>query len=130
MSSTPSIKFRPSLSADQISYILSVFEHPETVHTNSTLFNTTIKALRVFDLKARHGIVTPSHVSTGRATLVDSLGFTDSQAGDNISIEALVKIYDVTPQVLTQSQVDRVNLHRYTNDLMSPTEESEYESRT
>lgn len=126
MSSTPSIKFRPSLSAEQISYILEILN----TQSPTGLRNQCIKSLAVFKLKADHGIVTPSHVSTGRQTLVDSLGFSDSQDVDSISIEALVKIYDVTPQVLTQSQIDRVNLYRYTNDLMSPTEESEYESRT
>src|SRR5690606_31801160 len=69
---SPTIKFRPSLSADQISHLVYLLESSP----HSTISSDCLKALRVFKLKADHGIITPSHISTGRPTLVDSLGFT------------------------------------------------------
>ena len=118
----PAIKFRPSLTSEQIEYLVSVLQSVAP----SNLRDQCLTALNKFALKSKYGIVTPSHVATGRKTLEDSLGFSESPA---ISIESLLKIYAVTPQVLSQSQLDQVQLYRYTNDLMSPEEESSYESK-
>lgn len=135
MSSTPSIKFRPSLSAAQISHLLWCLNSVD-VHTE--INKSCIKSLQVFKLKADHGIVTPSHVSTGRPDIMDSLGFIHKANGlmsqpelpPSYKEEMLYKVWKVTPHVLSASQLERVQMYRYTNDLMSPTEESEYESRT
>lgn len=92
-----------------------------------------MKQLRIYELKARHGIVSPSHITTPRPTLVQSLGFgsdEDPEIADAESIDILVDMYSTHPKSLSRTQLERVQYHRYTSDLMSPTEEQEYENST
>lgn len=119
-----SIKFRPSLSAAQISHILFLLQDNNNSMIGTQLNNDTIKALKVFKLKAEHGIVTPSHVSIGKPSIEQSLGFSDIV---DSSIDALLEIYNSTPNILSESQLSRVQKHRYVNDLMTTEEETEYE---
>lgn len=117
------IKFRPSLSAAQIQYILDIFDAGPTVHTDSKMCDSVIRSLKVFKLKADHGIVTPSHVATGRASLESSLGFSENPD----SIGDLLVIWSTNPKSLSPNQINMVQKHRYVNDLMTPEEEAEYE---
>lgn len=122
MSTNPSVKFRPSLSAQQITTLVDILStYPE--HTE------LCKVFRVFKLKADHGIVTPSHVSIGRPSIEQSLGFSDDTTPD-ASIEVLLQMYEANPSILSRTQMDKVEKHRYVNDLMTPEEESQYESST
>lgn len=119
-----SAKFRPSLTSEQIAYLISILQHsPSCAERDAILYN-----LHKFHLKATHGIVSPSHVSSPRMSLVDSLGFSDS-ANDSLDhMDNLLSIYESTPNILSKAQLTRVNHHRYINDMMTPEEEAQYES--
>lgn len=116
------IKFRPSLSAAQISHLIALCAASPL---QDSMNASCLKSLKVFDLKARHGIVTPSHVSVGKPSIEQSLGFSDIV---DSSIDALLEIYNSTPNILSESQLAKVQLHRYTNDLMDAEEEMLYET--
>lgn len=129
MSANPSVKFRPSLSAQQISHIIGCLEHHANPLQSSPHNVECLKLLRVFELKAKHGIVSPSHVATGRPDIVDSLGFGElEEYKDNM--KPLLDVYASNPTALSAKQLEKVQLHRYTSNLMTPEEEAEYENST
>jgi hypothetical protein len=116
----PAIKYRPSLTLDELQFILT---HP---HISSQ--PALAAKLNTFILKAQHGITKPSHVATGSPSLQESLGFTTTpQPQSPQSIQTLLTIYESTPSILSPSQLAQVQHHRYINDMMSPEEESQYE---
>lgn len=111
------LKYRPSLTLDEIQFLLT---HP-AIHSNPALK----RKLEVFTLKAEHGITKPSHVAVGRTSLEESLGFNSPSSDTQIGI--LLDIYHATPQLLSPTQLAKVQHHRYLNDMMTPSEEKEYE---
>ena len=113
------IKYRPSLSLSDMQFIYdTLLVQPASPQQQSILasFNKLI-------LKAKHGITTPSHVATGSPTIEASLGF----SSEDHTIETLMDAWNSNPSILSQSQIERIQHHRYLNDLMSPEEESQYE---
>ena len=108
------IKYRPSLTIDEIQFIIDQINWPE--HPNH---GDLFRKLEIFTLKAKHGITKASHVSAGKPSLEAQLGL----ATDD-SIETLLK---VPKDLLSVRQLAKVQHHRYLNDLMTPEEESEYE---
>lgn len=125
-SSGISAKFRPSLTAEQIAYLIGNLQ----AAAPSTERDNILTVLHKFHLKAVHGIVSPSHVSAPRMSLVDSLGFSEPRTYRiaEEDIENLLDIYNKHPNSLSAVQLGRVQYHRYTNDMMTPQEEKEYES--
>lgn len=109
------IKFRPSLTASQISYLLQLLQPCADVEAKEIA-----SSLHKFHLKAKHGIVAASHVKV-QTSLQDSLGFTSESA------ESLYEIWKTNPAALSPSQLSQVSHYRYTSDLMNPTEEAAYE---
>lgn len=123
--STISAKFRPSLTAEQIAYLIGNLQAAAPSNERDDI----LKQLHKFHLKAVHGIVAPSHVSAPRMNLVDSLGFgADTVRSQTEDIDTLLSIYATTPTILSPAQLTRVNHHRYTNDMMTPVEEQAYEA--
>ena len=120
MSINPAIKFRPTLSAPEIEYLLNLLSK-QTDPTAAEITTT----LNKFYLKAKHGIIGASHVSTSRPSLESSLGFAPDP-----SIENLLEIYNSNQRLLNPTQLQKVQNHRYMNDLMSPDEEYQYEQST
>lgn len=113
------LKFRPSLTLEQIEYILSL-------RGNDPIIEHEIrKSLEPFKRKADAGIISPSHISTGRISMADSLGF--STVIDN-DVESLVEIWKTNPASLSPKQLEKVSHHRYVNDMMTAEEECMYES--
>ena len=113
------IKYRPSLSLSDMQFIYdTLLVQPASPQQQSILasFNKLI-------LKAKHGITTPSHVATGSPTIETQLGF----SSEDHTIETLMDAWNSNPSILSQSQIERIQHHRYLNDLMSPEEESQYE---
>lgn len=118
-----SVKFRPSLTSSQIQYLIGILQSSAQSQDRDNILGQ----LHKFHLKATHGIVSPSHISTPRPSLSDSLGFTDSvQSSDDIL--ALVEIWRTNPTILSPAQLTRVNHHRYINDMMTVEEEANYEA--
>lgn len=124
--SSAQTKYRPSLSLTEIQTIISSLHQ---TGGNATL----IRKLDTFIKKASIGITAPSHVtySAPKQSLEDSLGFgSDSTSSNqsNESIDSLYTIWQNSPSALSPTQLATVNHYRYINDLMSPEEESKYES--
>lgn len=120
---TVSAKFRPSLSSAQIQYLLTVLQTSKPCNEREDI----VKQLHKFHLKAVHGIVSPSHVSTSRASLTTMLGFEEPEHGAE-AIDWLLDIHAKTPNILSKAQLTRVQHHRYVNDMMTPEEEATYEA--
>lgn len=116
---TAQAKFRPSLTLDEINRILSLLD--------PAVDRAIITQLNKFRLKAIHGIATPSHVIVPRQSLEDSLGFGSPTTSTEQSAEQLYKIWCDHPQTLSATQLAKVQHYRYTNDMMTPEEESNYE---
>lgn len=114
-----SIKYRPSLSLDEIQFILT--------HPAIAAWPELESKLRTFTIKAKHGLVKPSHILSAppKASITDELGFGSST--HMAHMESLLKIYNEHPDLLTPSQLADVMHHRYIHDLMTPEEEQAYE---
>lgn len=111
------LKFRPSLTIHQIEYLVNLLQTQPICEDSKNI----LASLHKFQLKATHGITAPSHVSTGRPSLDAQLGFSP----DN-TIESLLTIYESNPSILSTKQLERVQFHRFQNDLMSWEEEQSY----
>lgn len=119
----PNLKFRPSLTAGQIEHIIHILS---TAGENSPLNQSCLKSLRMFSLKAQHGIVSPSHLSLGRESLESSLGFSHTKT---TTVELLYQVWQTHPTTLTPAQLQQVQSYRYQNNLMSPEEEQDYDMK-
>ena len=97
-------KFRPVLTATQIDWIVT--------HARSTLDNdptnyvakSIVASLGVFAYKVETGLVKPASIVHPKVSMYDSLGFSES-------------VVDTTSDA-----------YRWTNNLMTPEEELEYEN--
>ena len=114
-------KFRPSLTLDEINTIIAALQ--------SAGESKLVRKLHTFTLKAQIGITSPSHVTVPKQSLEDSLGFNSVSPLSNLEQtgEQLFEIWKTSPTSLSTSQLAKVHHHRYTNDLMTPEEESNYE---
>lgn len=114
-----SIKFRPSLSISDIQFIY------DTIHAlpASPQQQSILASFHKLILKAKHGIITPSHLVLGKPSIETQLGF----SSEDHTIETLMDAWNSNPSILSHSQIERIQHHRYLNDLMSPEEESQYE---
>jgi hypothetical protein len=111
------IKYRPSLTIEEIHIILAYLPTiPE--------YRPLTRKLEVFTLKATYGITQGSHITTGRASLESQLGM-----AEDTTIATLLDAFQSNPGLLSNKQLERVQYHRYTHDLMDKGEEHSYESR-
>lgn len=110
------LKFRPSLTLDEIQFLLS-----EVSWSNNPEQHTLMRKLEVFTLKATHGITSPSHVTIGRASLESQLGLAPDDR-----IETLLATYKSNPRALSPAQLKQVQFHRFQNDMMTSEEEESY----
>ena len=113
------IKYRPSLSLSDMQFIYDAL----LVQPASPQQQAILASFNKLLLKAKHGITTPSHVATGSPTIEASLGF----SSEDHSIETLLDAWASNPSILSAAQIARIQHHRYTNDMMTPDEESSYE---
>lgn len=118
-----SAKFRPSLTSAQIEYLIRNLQSAAVCPERDDI----LKQLHKFHLKAVHGIISPSHVSAPRASLIDQLGFGDTvKESDDVLV--LLETYRTNPSVLSVAQLSRVQHHRYLNDMMTAEEEAAHEA--
>ena len=116
-----SVKYRPSLSMEQINYLLNILQQ----HQDYQAKEITVQLWK-FSQKATLSIIKPSHVTTPKESLESSLGFSSTPSpGQDMS--KLLEIYETTPAILSKPQLDLVNHYRYTHDLMTQEEEKAYE---
>ena len=113
------IKFRPSLTIDDIQFIYDAL-HPLPASPQQ---QSILASLHKMILKAKHGITQPSHLATGKQSIESQLGF----SSQDHTIETLMDAWNSNPSILSQAQILRIQHHRYTHDMMSPSEEYQYE---
>lgn len=115
-------KFRPSLSLAEIQYIVGLIKSspPSTIGISLT------RSLERMILKAKYGIVGPSHVSI-QESIEQELGFSPKESSDEL-LQELMLIYDSTPSALSDKQISEIKRYRYLNDMMTPEEEASYEA--
>jgi len=117
-------KFRPYLTITQLNYFLDLMQSDDRAATENLRKNTT-QELKLFLLKHEYGGVTPAFVSTGRKSIADKLGL--DLADPLQAREAAYATWTANPQLCTAEEIKMAQLYRYENNLMSPSEEAEYE---
>ena len=117
-------KFRPYLTAAQLHYFLDLMAADNRAATELIKKNTE-KEIKLFMAKMELGGVTPALVSTGRQSMADRLGLdlTDPMQAR----EAAYATWSANPKLWSPEEIRLAQLYRYENNLMSPTEEAEYE---
>lgn len=107
--------FRPSLTLTEIQTILEWLP-PDSKDLRHKL--------SIFTLKAQHGITKASHIRTGRASLESQLGLEE-----DATMLILMNQFETDSSILSKTQFDRVQHHRYIHDMMDAEEESTYEDK-
>jgi len=119
MSTQSAVKFRPSLSISDIQFIYDAIHALPASPQQQSILASFHKLI----LKAKHGIITPSHLALGKQSIESQLGF----SSQDHTIETLLDAWNSNPSILSQAQILRIQHHRYTHDMMSPSEEYQYE---
>lgn len=125
MSNQHAAKYRPSLSAVEIRYILDLCNADQRAETEKLSTSLSSK-LRVFSLKMQLGIVSASHTAAPVTTLEERLGLESMTPADRRS--AAYSKYKLNPNYCSVEELKLVQTYRYENGLMSPEEESEFEN--
>ncbi len=119
-------KFRPYFTGPELDYIISCLK--SSSNPNIPL----IQYLEGFKLKIDHGIVSASLLL--KPTIEQKLGLDEETNHRQVIAETtarnLYDIWSMNPDArakMTPKQLQMIQEYRYTNDLMSPTEENEYE---
>lgn len=124
----PKPKYRPALTEDMLHELYAALEE-----------GTTKTYLHQYLVKIGAGITNAAYVHNNvkelrKKSIEDALGFADLTQSQDIStknLESEVELYNKwinDPLALTSTQLDCVLQYRYTNDLMSVEEESQYEA--
>lgn len=87
--------------------------------------HSVLAKLKLFVAKMNLGIVNPAFTSAPKATLEERLGI------DPVEKRLLAyEKWKLDPYLCSQHEFALAQTYRYENDLMTPDEEREYESRT
>lgn len=114
-------KYRPYLTPQELETILSSLKQ---TGSNPTL----IHYLSGFQSKIDLGLTKPNMVT--KPTMEESLGLGPVPAiPTTVTRESAYKKWTINPQSCTPNEIDMSNIYRYENNLMSPEEESTYESQ-
>jgi hypothetical protein len=116
-------KFRPYFTADELTEIIVCLKS-----SPSTRRIQLAQYLEGFLIKINHGVISPAH--TTRPSIEQKLGFTPIPASHHLTGEAAYEKWLINPLSATPKEIQEAQDWRYRNDLMSPDEEREYESRT
>jgi hypothetical protein len=125
MSNQHAAKYRPSLSAVEIRYILDLCNADERQETEKLSTNLSSK-LRVFSLKMQLGIVSASHTAAPVTTLEERLGLESMTSADRRSV-AYSK-YKLNPDYCSVEELKLAHTYRYEHGLMSDSESEEFEN--
>lgn len=112
-------KYRPYLSPPDLQEIIGSLK--------ATSQNTRlIRYLEVFKIKIDAGVQAPA--ITTEPTIEQKLGFYTTSTELFVSSEDLHAQWLRDPSALSLLQIEKVQLYRYENNLMSPKQESAYEA--
>lgn len=90
-----------------------------------------VQKLESFCLKINHGIISPQYEPSPKKTILERLELDDSKPlpiSTEITGEAAYQKHLIDPFHCTPKEIEAAMEYRYTNDLMSPEEEEQYES--
>ena len=119
-------KFRPSLTLQEISYLLDVIALDQT-ESKQYLRESVRSKLQIFSLKAKHGLVSAAYSASPKLDISDALGDSISPAEKR---RAAFVLFQQNPNLCTPAQYNQAQTFRYENNLMTPEEEESYESET
>ena len=114
-------KYRPYFTRDELLEIISTLKsHPSPRRLQ------ICKYLEGFMLKITHGVIQSAH--TPQPTAEEKLGFAPIPVSHEVTGEAAYQKWLLDPAKATPKEIEEAMDWRYRNNLMSPTEEAEYES--
>ena len=127
-------KYRPSLTAQQVSTILTLAKTALPL-TDETM--SLISTLAPFMAKIENDGIVPAYTVSNKppANSLESLGgMITSDANSHVSKEAhweqcYLRILEVGAAACTLETIQAAEEHRYLNDLMTPEEETAHESK-
>lgn len=137
--STPIPKYRPVLTAAQITHILSLCKSDL-----SDMSVSVIASLSVFEYKIRNEVITPAYTQTPKPNLFDSMGLNPMNTFPDVKTKIIKEnrelrksaLYAVWSKPENQSLRDEMTIedlklvqeYRYENNLMSKEEETQFEA--
>lgn len=117
----PQPKYRPYFTRDELLEIISTLkQHPSPRRL------TICQYLEGFLLKINHGTIGSAH--TPLPSQEEKLGFAPIPVSHDLTGEAAYNKWLLSPVSATPKEIAEAMDWRYRNNLMSPTEEAEYES--
>lgn len=121
-------KYRPSLTADQITHIMRLAK----ANANLDSINL-IKTLAPFEAKIANNAINPAYKTIGKESLYDALG---GESSDNLTT-AISKpeyqrkcyhMYIEDPGCLNVDELNAAKEYMYVNDLMTTEQEAQWEA--
>jgi hypothetical protein len=116
-------KFRPYFTASELTEVIRCLK---TGSANKAL----IRYLETFAIKIEHGVMAAN--ITLKPTIAEKLGMADRLPGTRTLQEQRADAYtkwSQDPSKCTSQEIARCLMYRYENDLMSESEEREYEQK-
>lgn len=114
-------KYRPYFTRDELLEIISTLKsHPSPRRLQICQY------LEGFLLKMEHGVIKAAH--TPLPTQEEKLGFAPIPVSHDLTGEAAYQKWLLNPVKATPKEIEEAMDWRYRNNLMSPTEEAEYEN--
>jgi hypothetical protein len=120
-------KFRPYFTASELSYLI------DSCKLRTPINQSLLRYLEGFAIKIERGVSSPAYISNPPATIDQRLGFSPPTVLEPTihpaQLPAMNQLYEnsVDRCKLSPAQIEAVQVYRYTNDLMEPAEEMEYE---
>lgn len=117
-------KFRPVLTHTQISHILTLCKKDLTQESISC-----IAILAPFEAKIKNLGVQAAYTQKPKESKLDELGYTHTPK-EVVDVETLYSQYMENGENISEfslQEIQKIQEYRYTNDLMTPQEEVEYE---
>lgn len=129
---TKQAKYRPVLTATQITHILTLAKTEQPLTEQSL---SIISTLSPFLAKIQNAGITPAYIPDSKPSVysLESLG------GENHSLspvpkevywEECYKKYNLTPELCSINEIEAANEHMYLNELMSPEEAKLFEEKS
>lgn len=114
-------KYRPVLTHSQIIHLISLCKSDMSLESRKC-----ISVLAPFEYKIQSESISPSHIET-KQSLTDQLGMSGLVTAREIP-ETLYAQWKADKSLLSLKEIDIALEYAYTNDLMTPEEETSYES--
>ena len=116
-------KYRPSLTLQQIQYILHVSSLDTSIETEDIRISLT-QQLKLLTFKASIGATAPSYVSPPKISLEDKLGIGLSAAEKR---ELAYRKYSSNPALCTAQEREQALTYMYDNNMMIESEAAAFE---